>query len=208
MSVTDSPMIWALDISKSCTGIAIGRPGAVPRVVSIRAGEGADDQVAVSKLGRWLIDALKVDPPDHVFYEAPLNIIPGRWDAEDQRVKATGNPRTTIALAKMVGVVEFICGMKSVALRTANVQTVRAKFLGHGRPEHPKQRAQAMCRALGWGDVNQDEADALAVWWYACMQTAPRAYHVITPMLQAKVATEVDSAMTAKLATRKPRVRA
>ena len=200
--MTSGPMIWALDVSKTCTGIAQGRVGEQPRASSIRTASGADDATAMAKLGRWMMDAIKADRPDFVFYEAALNVIPGKWDAESRRVKPSGNPRTTIALAKMVGIVEFVCQIRNVPIRTAHVQTVRARFLGNGRPENPKQRAQAMCRVLGWGEVNQDEADALAVWWHACTLIAPRAYQVITQMMQAKAATEAAGTVSTRRAAR------
>lgn len=182
------PFILALDISKSCTGVCEGRAGERPRFYSIRAAD-LDNTGAMMKLGRWLIERTQIDPPDFIYYEAAVSpaAFIGKYDENKGKVRATTNPETTIALAKMLGAVELIAGMKHIAHRTAHVQTVRKGFLGHGRPSDPKKRVMAMCRALDWEPNNLDEADAGAVWWFATTQVSPRHYTPITPMLQAKV---------------------
>lgn len=195
--MSEAPTILFLDISKTCTGIADGRAGETPKFYSIR-GNDVDTTAAMMRLGKWLIDHTKVEKPDWLFFEAAMNLFPGEYDPESGKVKSKTNPTTTVTLAKMVGVVEFVAGMKGIATRTANVQTIRSKFLGHGRPSDPKKRVQAMCRALGWAPANLDEADAGAGWWHASMTVAPRFYTPITPMLQAKINSPFDVAETAR----------
>lgn len=195
--MSDAPKILFLDISKTCTGIADGRAGEVPKFYSIK-GNDVDTTAAMMRLGQWLIERTKVDKPDWLFFEAPMNIFPGEYDPESGKVKSKTNPTTTVTLAKMVGVVEFVAGMKGIATRTAHVQSIRSKFLGHGRPSDPKKRVMAMCRALGWAPTNLDEADAGAGWWWSCMTVAPRFYTPITPMLQAKIKSQFDVAEAAK----------
>lgn len=190
----EAPFIIAMDISKVCTGVAEGVAGETPRFYSIRC-DGLDDITAMRRLGDWLIQRTKVDKPDWLFFEAPIHpgAFLGEWDEEKGKVRAKSNPATTITLAKLVGVVEFIAAMKGIQQRTANVQTVRKAFLGQARPKDPKKRAMAMCKALGWDPKNADEADAGAVWWHATMTAAPRFYTPITPMLQAKVNSPFDT---------------
>ncbi|MCV9940943.1 hypothetical protein OIU35_31720 [Boseaceae bacterium BT-24-1] len=187
------PLVLALDISKTCTGIAFGRPGERPTLLSINGSE-IDAAAAMAKLGTWLIEFCRVSRPDWLYYEAALNIIPGEYDAEEQRVKAKGNPQTTITLAKMTGVVEFIAEMKHIRWRTANVQTVRKNFLGSGRPDQPKKHVKAMCLELGWTPKNTDESDAAAVWSWACIQVAPSQAQIVTPMQHRKVAAQMAPA--------------
>lgn len=177
-------MILALDISKTCTGVAFGRVGEPPTFLSIKGSE-LDDIAAMMKLGRWLIEWTKIAKPDHVFYEAPID-------------RVLSSAHTTIVLAKMTGMVEFICGMKSIPARKANVQTVRVAFLGQGRPEDPKQHAKLMCEAIGWTPNNLDEADAAAIFYWGAIQVGQGKATYVTPMLKTKVAAEADEARLAR----------
>lgn len=184
MTDTALPLILFLDISKTRTGICFGRPGEVPTFMSIDGSE-MDDIAAMMKLGRWLIEWIKVAKPDFIFYEAPID-------------RVLSSAHTTIVLAKMTGMVEFIAGMKNIVHRKANVQTVRVAFLGQGRPEDPKQHAKLMCEALGWAPKNLDEADAGAGFYFASVQVGKGAATYVTPMLKTKIAAEADEARFAR----------
>lgn len=179
-----TPLVLFLDISKTRTGIAFGRVGAVPTFLSIDGSE-LDDIAAMMKLGTWLIEFIRVQRPDFLFYEAPID-------------RVLSSAHTTIVLAKMTGMVEFIAGMKNIPHRKAHVQTVRVAFLGQGRPEDPKHHAKLMCEALGWRPSNLDEADAGAGFYFACLQVGKAAATYVTPMLKAKVAAEADEARFAR----------
>ncbi len=193
------PLILALDISKTKTGICWGRAGERPVFSSI-AGQEIDSTGAMMRLGRWLIAVSMVEKPDVVYYEAPVSPAAylGKYDEEKGKVQMTSNPETAQALFEMTGVVKFVCGMKHIATRTANVQTVRKCFIGQGRPQDPKHRVKAMCEALGWDPKNMDQADAGAVWWWGSMTVAPRFYMPISPMLQAKIRSQFDAQAIAK----------
>lgn len=195
--MSEPPFIIALDISKTCTGICEGVAGEVPRFYSLRNDAGTDDITAMRRIGDWLIQRTKIDKPDWLFFEAPIHpgAFLGEYDEEKGKVRAKSNPATTITLAKLVGVVEFITAMKGIQQRTANVQTVRKHFLGQARPSDPKKRAMAMCRALGWDPKNADEADAGAVWHWATMTASPRFYAPVSPLLQAKINSPFDTAI-------------
>lgn len=186
-----APLILALDISKTCTGIAFGRPGAVPTFLSIK-GADIDETAAMMKLGLWLIEWSKVEKPDFVFYEAPID-------------RVLSSAHTTIVLAKMTGMVEFIFGMKGVPARKANIQKVRATFLGQGRPEDPKQHAKLMCEALGWSPKNLDEADAGGVFYFGGIQVGGGAATFASPMLKAKVAEQAEALRIERMAKKRAR---
>lgn len=174
-----SPTVLFLDISKTRTGIAFGRVGEVPTFLSIDGAE-IDDIAAMMKLGTWLIGFIKVNKPDFIFYEAPID-------------RVLSSAHTTIVLAKMTGMVEFIAGMKAIPHRKAHVQTVRVAFLGQGRPDDPKQHAKLMCEALGWAPKNLDEADAGAGFYWGCLQVGKGAATYVTPMMKAQVAEQAEA---------------
>lgn len=182
----------ALDISKTCTGVADGRAGEIPRSYSIK-GKDCDTVGAVCKLGHWLIEKTRVDRPDYIYFEAPLHMgALGKWDPEEERVKATTNPETVITLAKMVGVVEFVASMRNIPARPANVHSVRKDFIGpRCKGPEAKRRCFEMSKLLGWSPENRDESDALAVHHFAVLKVAPHKAAVITPMMQAKIATTI-----------------
>lgn len=191
--MTLAPVILALDISKTCTGVAFGRVGEAPTFMSIK-GNDIDETAAMMKLGRWLIEWIKVGKPDHIYYEAAID-------------RVLSSAHTTIVLAKMVGTVEFITGMKGISARKAHVQTVRKSFLGQGRPEDPKQHAKLMCEAIDWHPNNLDEADAAAIFYWGSLQVASRHAQYVTPMLQAKVAERADEERLARGAAKAERAR-
>lgn len=172
----NAPLILALDLSKTTTGICRGRAGEVPTFESIKCRD-YDDDGALAKVGCWLIEWVNANRPDAVFYEAAIQR--GVYEAP--------------ILKDLVAVVRFVCKAKRIKAKPANVQSARAAFLGHGRPDRPKERARAMCRELGWAPNNLDEADAGTVWWFGGMQTAPRHIQLITPMMQAKVASQFNA---------------
>ena len=148
-----APSIIALDISKTCTGVAQGRVGERPLSLSLR-GKDLEVTVAVSQLGRWLIERINFQRPDWVFFEAPLDAGAFRpeidWEAKEWR--SMRDPHTTLVLAKMVGVVEFITHMKSISTRAANIHKVRSAFIGPAGLRGQKQSVElSKCReVLGW----------------------------------------------------------
>lgn len=189
-----APLLWALDISKSRTGIAIGRAGETPRSYSL-VGEKIDIVEVMGRLFTWLLDRSKLDKPDWLFYEAPLSggaFVPDiDWEAREWHSRQS--PHTTFALAKMTGTVELFAHMKSIAMRAVNVKTARVEFIGAGnlKGSEAKKRARAMCELLKWPAANADEADALCVWHYGTIIAAKRLAYPIIPSMHAKVATTI-----------------
>lgn len=179
-----APLILGLDISKSQTASCHGRTGEVPTFESVRCGEYLDDD-ALAKLGHWLINWLNEHKPDAVYYEAAIQR--GVYEAP--------------ILKDLVAVVRFVCRSKKIPAKPVNVQTARKNFLGSGFPDHPKQSAMAMCKALGWAPANLDEADAGTIFYHGATLSAPRSCTLVTPMLQHKVKSEVE----ARLGPKKPK---
>jgi hypothetical protein len=184
--MSEAPLILALDVA-SQMGVAEGRVGQVPRSYTVNLGD-RDCTMAerAGKATRWIAERLMVDRPDWIYIEAPLNPTASR------------DANSTIVALTLFGALAGPAQCKLRNVGQANVQTVRSAFLGHGRPKMPKERAKAMCKALGWDPKNTDEADALAVWWWAGMKHAPRLYTPITPMLQAKINSPFDTDLKAK----------
>lgn len=181
-----APLILALDISKTQTAASHARAGEVPTFESVRCGEYLDEDALV-KLGHWLIHWLNEHKPDAVYYEAAIQR--GVYEAP--------------ILKDLVAVVRFVCRSKKVPAKPVNVQTARKNFLGSGFPDHPKQSAMAMCKALGWSPANLDEADAGTIFYHGATLSAPRQCTLVTPMQQAKVASEVE----ARFGPKKPKRR-
>lgn len=184
--MSQAPLILGLDISKSQTGCCHARPGAAPEFHSIRCGD-YDDDDALAKVGVWLINWINENRPDAVYYEAAIQR--GVYEAP--------------ILKDLVAVVRFVCRAKKVPARPVNVQTARKAFLGNGFPDHPKQQAMAMSKALGWEPGNLDEADSATIFYFGATKSAPRHCTLVTPMLQAKIASEIE----AKLGPKKPKRR-
>lgn len=181
--MSEAPLILALDIA-SQMGVAEGRVGQTPRSYSVQLGD--DNYTLAERAGkatRWIAERLQVDRPDWIYIEAPLNPTASR------------SADATIVALTLFGAIAGPAHCKLRNVRQGNVQTVRAAFIGHGRPKDPKERAKAMCKALGWSPANLDEADALALWWWAGMKQAPRFYQPVTPMLQAKVNSTFNTAI-------------
>ena len=193
--MSNAPLILALDISKTCTGIAEGRAGDVPRAYSLR-GDKLDVVQAQAQLFDWLVDRTKVDKFDLIAFEAPLSggaFMP-EIDWEKREWHSRRDPHTTLVLAKMVGVVELVGHKRSLRMHEVNVKKARVEFLGHGNLKGPeaKKRAKAMCALLGWPARNMDESDAMCVWHYATCIAAKSLAHPILPSMHKQVATLVS----------------
>lgn len=159
------PEILALDIATR-TGFAFGRPGELPRSGSIRLAPPGSSNGAIGRgMMRWLADFLKVSQPDVIYYEVPL-------DPRHMGRKTTF--KTARILLGLPFLVETISEARGVyKLREAGVQDVRKHFCGNARPKDKKQAVLARCRQLGWQPEDDNAADALALWDFACAKEAP-----------------------------------
>lgn len=178
------PFILALDIATN-TGVAQGRPGETPRASRICFGEDGESHAKVFARALREFTFLVVDwKPDIVYLEEPLPIL---------GIHQRTNARTIIRLNGLWALAITVCEMKGVRHKSVPVNDVRAAFIGKGRfhRTEAKRRTKGMCRLLGWPAKNEDEADALAVWHFACANEAPNETLAIRPGMQKKVATLV-----------------
>src|SRR5262249_51490561 len=100
--MSEAPLIWALDISKSKTGFVEGRAGETPRASSI-VGAGMEDVKVMTKLFCFLRDRSKLGKPDWIFYEAPLGggVSRPEIDWENREWHYNRSPKTAVTLHKM-----------------------------------------------------------------------------------------------------------
>jgi len=186
-----TPYIIAMDISKTRTGIAEGFVGERPAFTSI-VGERLAIGDAMKNLGMWLVRRMKERPVEALFYEAQIKIIPGKFNPETKKVEMRSRPSVTIAIAKMVGVIEFVTAVRSLPCTEIPSNTARATFLGEGFGGLPKDRAKMqvfeLCKLMGWNPQNRDEGDAAAIWSCGAIRVAPQHAQIASPMLQLKAA--------------------
>ncbi|HYA07726.1 MAG TPA: hypothetical protein VEF90_17700 [Xanthobacteraceae bacterium] len=166
--------IWAIDLSKTSTGLAEGRPGEAPRFSTVRFGgkkgkraDAAEDFRDVWQRGfEWMTDRLSLGSPRAIFIEAPTR--PGAFGGET-------NAANTLVIVGLWTALYLAARARDVMWREANAKTVRQLFIGTGalKSREAKSEAKRVCEALGWAPKNADEADAGAVWWCASRLLAP-----------------------------------
>jgi Holliday junction resolvasome RuvABC endonuclease subunit len=156
--------ILAFDLA-STTGVAFGRPGATPRFWTEVLGKAGQDQAIrfsqALHMTQRLINELQ---PDLLAIEAPL--AAGGGGAQSRAELAMGIRGCVMGIAhhKRVPVVQYA------------VPTIRKHFIDHGRLERSeaKRATIARCRQLGCDVANDNEADAVALFYLTCAkQGAP-----------------------------------
>lgn len=158
-------MIVALDIA-SATGVAVGQAGSAPRAWVERLGT-TDDERFGNAL-RVVDRLIREHKPSLVAIEAPV-----------------GGPRTSHLLVGLVACVRGACRARGVKVEVYPIASIRKHFIGGNVTSAPykhlpeklrkgaarkdaKRLVMARCAALGWPVRNDDEADACALWDFAC----------------------------------------
>jgi Holliday junction resolvasome RuvABC endonuclease subunit len=161
--------ILALDVATT-TGVCVGSSGAAPRAWTVDLGK--------SPIQRKLSNALVMTQglitahnPDLIVIEAPI-----------------GGKKVNQPLIKMVGCIEGCAFNRGVKTLPVNLASVRKHFLGKAFTKqhfpHLTEKAARVeiknmvirrCTAIGWNPENDDEADAMALWDWACA-TQVRSY--------------------------------
>jgi hypothetical protein len=165
-AVTYTGQILALDLAAR-TGWARGRPGdRVPFSGSVRFGkEGSSMACVLSGCRGWLDQHLNFYPGVQlVVFEAPL-------------LPSFKRGKTNIhALRQLNGltsvVEELLYTRGTYDVREARVADIRNHFLGSNRFKREIAKAKTIerCRLLGWDPVDDNAADALALWHYQTSQ--------------------------------------
>lgn len=149
--------VLGLDLATN-TGFAIGDLGGVPRFGGHRLPSTGDD------LGRflaafedWLLDTIRRDVPDRVFFEAPI------------LSQSTMTARKLMCLA---GETERICHRERLPVKEVVISQAKKFITGHGYAD--KQMVVEAAHARGWKVANDNEADACAIWLFGCATLAPK----------------------------------
>lgn len=158
--------ILAMDIATK-TGIAVGVSGGDPRSWFMDLGQAPDDRrfSNVLRLTHGLIEAHQ---PDLIAVEA-----------------AIGGPKASAYLIGLVACVRGCAFNRGVRCESVHLGSVRKHFLGKhftardfpGMKRIEAKRAMKRmvmdrCQLLGWPVETDDEADAVALWDYACANFA------------------------------------
>lgn len=154
------------DIATSM-GVAFGIAGKIPRATTIDFGRVGSQEArfakAISKT-RYLVDRYK---PEVIYYEA-----------------AIGGKHANAFLIGLAACVTGAAAGQGVEPQKVTANAIRKHFLGRALdsrdfPSMKRRDAKgqikaaviARCRMLGWEPRNDDEADAMALWDFACAQT-------------------------------------
>lgn len=175
-------MILTIDGSTTCTGFAFGgRNDRAPRG-GVWKLPGADEQVFDRTLSlaydSTLLLAQTIKAVE-VCIEAPIN-----------NVASGGNAHTAMALIQLTGAFRAAAYRANCRVRLIAVSTVRKTFIGKGNLQKHEAKAAviARCRQLGWdvtdsdGLVNDNRADANAVWYWAVASRYPTWSPQSTPL--------------------------
>jgi hypothetical protein len=171
-----APLIMAVDAATQ-TGICSGRPGDVPRFETVNFGDSGDNHLEVgARALRWIAHRLTDERPDQLWIEEPLSF------------EGSSGKTTRASLVRLNGLYMLFgaaARLKGVPVHDVLITSARKGFLGHGRLKRDiaKRRTRAMCRLLGWSPANDDEADAGALWWFACLANDKRATPPISKMM-------------------------
>jgi len=176
-----NPLIFAFDLATK-TGFAIGRDGE-----KLHSGtwvlKSPEDEAerAFGNLTCKIRDAISFHGvPDFLIYEAPIS--PGALRQEAVSFDADGtvasvkkvrrtNAVTTYLLVGLAAVAAGVPCAWGVRPRKAHVGSVRKSFLGTGYPDDPKAAVVRQCRLLGHSPKDDNEADAIALWYHQSGQT-------------------------------------
>jgi crossover junction endodeoxyribonuclease RuvC len=152
--------ILSLDLATRI-GFCVGAPGAMPVFGEHQLPSTAENIGAFAcAYEDWLAARLAADKPELVIFEAP--ILPQKTQLMTVR-KLTGLAFET----------ERLCTRAHIRCLEGRKSTVNKAFTGSGRAS--KDDTMAMARQYGFKVRGEDEADAVALWCFACLCYAPTA---------------------------------
>lgn len=160
------PIDLALDISRSNTGACWDGHDGRPRAVSFSApggrkgsvGSGVDYGRSGAAYEQWLVDLITTIQPRRMAFEAPMQVIrPG-----DAKGWATSQDVVRL-LFGLAFLTDTIAHRLDVPVFEINAATARKSFAGNGHAK--KADIMAQCRRLGWEPKDEDQGDAMCVWY-------------------------------------------
>ena len=149
--------ILALDLA-SKTGVAIGNPNTIPLCFTEVLGETGEHHGArFAQAFRMMKRLITTHEPGLIVLEAPFKTNKSQMHVENM-------------LMGLRGCVMGAAHMFHVPFEQHEVSTIRLHFIQHGKLKRAdaKRATIARCKQLGWKVANDDEADAAALWDYAC----------------------------------------
>ena len=168
-------IIAALDLA-SQTGAAVGEPCCRPILFTEKLGQtGAPHGERFDAALHMMSRIIKQYSPALIVLEAPLKIPGTKSDVE-------------MMLMGLRGCVMGVAHRHHIPFDQHSVQTIRKHFIGTAKLKRKEAKLAtiARCKQLGWGPKNDDEADAAALWHYACCLTS-RSYSISqTPLFGGK----------------------
>jgi len=174
--------IAALDIATTC-GHAVGCLGEIPRAGSIRLGVIARDppQEVFATAIEWAVAFFERERPDILIIEAmlPPQAMLNKTSRQ-VRDRLAGLHGIMLGCARRAGVAEFV---------HVTVGDIRRHFIGDGslKRNAAKREVIRRCVQLGWPAEDDNAADALAIWSYACALLDPKWGLRLTPLFNRAV---------------------
>ena len=167
----DGPILF-LDIAGKL-GWAYGRPGQVPRAGSVLlAKSGRSHGETGSAFLVWFTDLLKISDVAALYFEAPL---------DPRFLGPKTNLSTSRILLGLPFLLETIAHARSIyPVREVSIHDARKHFIGRSpRGDQGKKEVQTMCRSLRWDFADDNAADALCGWSFACKHRVPGSKNVM-----------------------------
>lgn len=153
------PNLLALDLA-SKTGWACGRLGESIKSGSLKL-QTEDIGTALLSLNNHVFGLHKADPLDAIYFEAPF-LKPEKTTYQ-----------TIVFLNSLSSFALFIGRFLRIPVREAAVQSIRKNFLGVARPKDKKRAVIDECLRRGFMPVDDNEADAIALWSYGAFNQWP-----------------------------------
>jgi hypothetical protein len=178
-----STLILALDVATQ-TGWAMGNVGSAPISGSVRFGKRGDSNNKIfADALRWLSRLLDPQPrPDLVIIEAML---------PPEAMRGQTSRQVRDRLAGLHGVVRGVAQLRGVSqIAEATVGDIRGHFIGDRRGTRywAKRETVEKCHMLGWAPQDENAADALALWHFACSLIDPKTALQVSPLFHRRAA--------------------
>jgi Holliday junction resolvasome RuvABC endonuclease subunit len=153
-------ILFALDLAER-VGFAYGEPADDPTVKSgvyVLPKTGLDIGQYLVAFDDWFRPMLEFTKADRVIFEATI-LVPGN------------SVQTARKLMALAGFTEYACKRAGIRCNDAPIKTVKQYFAGHGNATKAEMIAAAEGR--GFDVVDDNQADALAVWHYSASRFVP-----------------------------------
>lgn len=161
-------MIIGVDASTVATGFAFGGPGDGAPRGGVWKLPGPDELVFDRTLGSahdMLFMYCRNLKAEHVAIEAPLLLVDAHHSAH-----------TAMSLIQLTGALRAAAHRAGCKVHLISVQSARSYFIGTARlkRKEAKQAVMDRCKLLGWPFLDDNQADANAVWALAMARVFPK----------------------------------